>query len=290
MTPYESITATRPNSIDCKMRRKFLVASAALGLSACGGGDARTAGLDYTQLAWFEGTLVDVDTGAPVNGATVYIPYGNNSYSTTTGSDGKYNFKVAISDLSGLAIWVLKFFKDGYQPRFVTYNGPISGATTYQVNSNEGALTKLLPNEYTSISYARLLHIGDASFSGSANSQLQVSTVGPQASSAVFTWDPSMNGKFRSALVSLQMRGLQGTSLKGGLLALVDAQNNVVGNVFPLDFNTDSQGGYNLITFTVQLPSTVASGEVSVYAQSGGNGSGDRDDLEYTGISVHLLP
>ncbi len=277
-----------------KRRDLLLFASSSLALAACGGGggggaDARTTDLDYTKKAWFEGKLIDA-AGAGISGALVYIPYKGTVYLANTDGEGKYNLQVAISDFAGLSTWIVKFFKEGFLPKFLTFNEPMAGATIYGLRTEEGRLTKLQANEFSSLNFASLFHIGDDKFTGSINSQLQTSSIGSSNKSTVFPWTADLDGKFKSAEVSLKIRGLNGaTNTTKGFISLVGADNSTIGNSHILNYNSDSNGGYSDVVFSVALPKTIGVGALSVYHQTGGI-PGDIDDVEYTGISVRLVP
>jgi hypothetical protein len=266
-------------------------------LASCGGGgdpgvSAPAAapppppGPSSTQ-AQFKGTLVT--SAGPLAGAEVYLPVNGGQYSTTTDAAGNYSLIVPIADFANLGLIALRAYKDGYEPFFVTYAGPLTGGGTYTLAPGGNVMTQLAPNEFSSRNFAGLYHLGDNNFSGAANSQLQTSATGVSAGIVVFNWNPADNGKFHTARVSFLVRGLEGSILQTkGLVGLTDATGTQLGSSAVLDMDSDPNGGYSRLSFDFALPPNIAAGGIKFDIQTGAK-PGDYDDIEFTGISIQLI-
>jgi hypothetical protein len=152
-------------------------------LPACGGGGSdSSSGAESTAIpqgfARFSGTVND-NTGAPLSGADVRVPFGNTlGWAGTTDASGKYSFDARASDYGGVSPVAVVISKDGYRPRTIYYTNINSNAVYAFTSDASTSPAKLATNEVVPMNSAGLWHVGNDLYGGAVNSQLQTSSRG----------------------------------------------------------------------------------------------------------------
>lgn len=280
------------------MLRKSIVAGTICLLAGCGGGgggDNSSSGPPTppsstipASVAQFSGTLVNA-SAVGIGGVKVSIPTRTGAYSTTTDSLGRYTLPVNIADFASGGVLAVQAYKDGTLPETFYYKLPLQGGASYDLGPVPKEIKPLKPNEYTSENFVALIHLGDDKYSGAQNSQLQTSSLGEGWVSTIFSWNSADNGKFKTARVTMRIRGMQGNkNTTKGIVALLDSAGGYIGSPRSLDMASDESGGYTQFTFDFALPATVVSGPIKMAVKTGAE-PGDLDDIEYTAVSLQLL-
>jgi hypothetical protein len=238
-------------------------------------------------FARVSGTIKDTN-GQPIAGAAVQMPFGQNSFwGSDTDSKGKFEFDARASDFAGVSPVAVTVFKDRFLPVTYFFTSVDDGDLLEVAPSASNSPRPLASNEFVPTNAHRLWHVGDASFSGSANSQLQVATTGLSAAFPVTQWNASMRSQFRTATITFVARGIQTSSGNPNRIGLFVEGLNVTSYVAPGD--SDASGGFSSYTITVNLPTNFGDGRLMFAIISGAAGS-DADDWEIGQVLVRLNP
>lgn len=270
--------------------------SLSLALAACGGADdpGATPGAAQqpaTGFALIKGQLTDAN-GAAVGQAKVYMPFGRDqAWGADTDAEGRFTFQAKASDFAGVSPVALVIDKPGYRPRSL-YVQSVQAGATYQVPTGAAsAPVALAPGEYVPQGLYGLLHVGDDSFGGSANSQLQTRSRGRIVDFGVVTWTEDLKARYRQAVVEFAGRGIEGSQCTNQVgLAAFDPSAGVAIPRYANPGNSDSAGGFT--RFAVQLDVTAfpAGTPIRFVVISGQCPRGDLDDQEITDVVVRFIP
>ncbi|MGH7604299.1 MAG: carboxypeptidase-like regulatory domain-containing protein [Gemmatimonadaceae bacterium] len=271
-----------------KTRAHYL--SVALAALACSGAtdtsDSATG--PAAGFEQFKGTIND-DSGGPLGGASVTIPYGvGQSWGGTTDNTGAFKFEARASDYNNVSPVLMVVFKARYLPRTFVFTRVVDGGTETLVTDASTGPRALAANEFVPDGAQSLWHIGDASFDGSANSQLQVGTSGTGLGFPIINWDATLAQQFHSATIQFVARGIQ-TGLCPGNRVGVFAENSTVSTSVPPS-DSDPNGGFSGYHLIVPINNYPIGVRLMFGVQSGGCAAGDRDDWEFASVLVTLTP
>jgi hypothetical protein len=240
--------------------------------------------------ARLSGTM-ESSAGQAAAGVEVRLPFGlRRYYVTTTDSKGKFSLDFPVASFAGVSPVVVTTYAAGYRPAVFQYNG-FSGGESYALNaSGASALRPLAAGEFIpESSEGRLVHLGDASFGGEINSQLQTSTDGTFAVFKVATWTPTIAAAgYRNATIAFVARGMQSSRCPGNAVGF---DNGSVANftaVRPSD--SPSSGDFARYTIRVPLPPMSTGNSLRVFMTTSTCGSSDFDDFELGELLVSLVP
>lgn len=276
----------------------LLAALMTLLLAGCGG--TEDVG-DSSGPSWITQGQVLNTAGQPVSGATVAVLLNNARYATSTGADG--GFKLSIPRSADFPRYFAgSVSKEGLipQPLLFTYeNGQLfTSSTSFKLAVKTDA-DVVVQESYVPH------HLGDDSYGGAANSQLQVPT---QGLSYIVDLGirPDQVAAYRTLTVSVLMRGVQTDYVSGTfpnpVLKLCNSiflspavpGEELIGPNHQFIPSTDSAGGWTRLTFIYDLRrmGNVATTPVRLGIFSGRKGcfdtSGDADDFEFILITGRL--
>lgn len=262
-------------------------------LSACGG-DGSGSGSQTNQddlsrmgLARFSAQIKDA-SGAGVADAEVLLPVNQKIYGTKTGADGSYSFTAPVSEFSGINPVALIVNKAGYRPK-TYYYGTLKAGTSYTIDSaaQGNAIEKLAEGEFVPENGHLLWHLGDATFAGASNSQLQVATSGLYKGMKVTPVTSDMIAKYKRITLSFVARGIDTT--RGGTcknrvgVFQVDDGNNLTYSQEAVPDNGPSDGSFGTYSFTFNASNLKAGQTLYTFVNSGSCTNGDNgDDFEFT--------
>lgn len=257
--------------------------------AACSSSSTEPSQNDSTPIpsgfARFQGTIKDV-SGVVIQGAEVFVPFGQRqAWGGTTDSKGHYEFDARAADFAKVSPVAMIVFKDGYLPRAYYYTRVQEGATFNLTTDPSNAPRVLAANEFVPTNAYGLWHIGDDSYSGSANSQLQVATSGTSLGFPIVQWSTQLAQQYHSATVQLVARGVQSVQCPGNLFGVYAEGLPMTSAIRPSD--SDAGGGFSAYRFTVPLPS-ITPGVRLMFGVISGNCAADRDDFEITQVLVTL--
>lgn len=265
-----------------------------LGLTACGGGGDGDGGSPPAQqpatgFALVRGQLTD-STGAPLSAAQVYMPFGNNqAWGADTDGQGRFSFQARAADFAGVSPVALVINKAGYRPRTVFFASLQAGAS-YQVPTNaDSSPVALAAGEYVPQGLVGLVHVGDDSFSGSANSQLQTASRGRTADFAIVTWTAELKARYGQAVVEFVGRGIQGSicTTQAGLIAFNPTAGVAIAR-YQNPGNSDAGGSFTRFALRVSVADFPVGTPVR-FVVIAGQCANDLDDLELTDVVVRFV-
>jgi hypothetical protein len=266
-----------------------------LALAACGGADDPDSSPAATQqpatgFALVKGQLVDA-SGAALGQAKVYMPFGRDqAWGADTDAEGRFTFQARASDFAGVSPVALVIDKPGYRPRSL-YVRSVQAGSTYAVPTGAASAPAALgPGEYVPQGLFGLLHVGDDSFTGSANSQLQTRSRGRIVDFGVVTWSDDLKARYRQAIIEFAGRGLQGSTCTTQIgLAAFDPAAGVAIPRYTNPGDSDISGGFS--SFALRLDVTgFPVGTPIRFVVMAGQCSRDLDDLEITDVVVRFVP
>lgn len=269
-----------------------LACSLAVTLTACGGGGDGSTGSDELQpaagFAVVQGQLTD-SSGAPLAGAQVLAPFGNSqAWGSDTDAQGKFAFQARAADFTGVDPVAVVIHKSGYRPTTVYFGGIQQGAR-YVVPANASTSPRALAaGEYAAKGLIGLWHLGDDSFSGSANSRLQTGTRGRLADFEITTWTAEHKAAYSKAVVEFVGRGIQGLTCTTQFgLAAVGANIGAGIPRYANPGNSDVNGGFTRFALRLNVADFPVGAQVRMVAISG-NCASDLDDFEFTEAVVRF--
>jgi hypothetical protein len=240
------------------------------------------------------GTVSDKSTGQPIEAAFVDVPLtrsggsATQNFNTTSNAAGAYSLRFPKS------VPLPKFFtgnvnKTGYLPGTIFYS--FSGTSLTTDNGSENV--QLTPKTEADVVFAKALsvvHLGDGTFSGMPNSQLQVPKSGP-ALSDTFELSASQKQQYTKLSVTMYARGVESTSKN--YCDKIELRNLGTGTGAGAQTfqETDATGKFTSITHEFPLDQ-IAAGTVELVISAGPigacSGTGEIDDFEFVSIVGHL--
>jgi hypothetical protein len=242
-------------------------------------------------FARVSGTIKDA-SGVPISGASVLLPFGvNQAWGSETDSKGKFQFDAQASDFAGVSPVAVVVFKDRYMPMTYYYSSVDDGDHLDVTPSAADAPRQLASNEFVPTNAHRLWHVGDESFSGSSNSQLQMDTFGQSIACPVTQWNATMRAQFRTATITYVARGVDTNRTSSCANRVGVFMEGTSQTSYATPSNSDANGGFSSYTITVSLPATFGDGRLMFAYISGACTSGDNgDDQEFGSVLVKLNP
>lgn len=257
-------------------------------LTACGGGGGG-GGDTAAQSVTASGRVTESVKSTGVDKALVDIKLKTTNPFVNSGADGAYSLSLLKNELPTNFVGTVA--KAGYLPGtvFFKYVGGLLEPSS--AGSNNVAL--VLRDEGADVKFPvglTIVHVGDGTFEGTANSQFQVKESG-------LIWNDSFTPTalqiltYTKLTVTLFARGVETTGLTPYCNKIVLGDNFSGGNIIGGDRQpltaTASDGSFSQITHTFTLP-PVSSG-ASVYLQilSGkkcDNPASDNDDFEVVSV------
>ena len=266
-----------------------------LALAACGGADDPDASATATQqpasgFALIRGQLVD-SGGAALAQAKVYLPFGRDqAWGADTDAEGRFTFQARASDFAGVSPVALVIDKPGYRRRSLYLQSVQAGATYPVPTGAASAPVALVPGEYLPQGLYGLLHVGDDSFGGSANSQLQTRSRGRIVDFGVVTWSDDLKARYRQAIVEFAGRGLQGSQCTTQVgLAAFDPAAGVAIPRYANPGDSDAGGGFTRFGLRLDV-SGFSAGTPIRFVVVAGQCARDLDDLEITDVVIRFVP
>ncbi len=263
-------------------------------IAACGsgGGDTSTDGTAVVPPAvpsdTFRITCTVYETAnllpVPVDNALVLLNVKDTSYNATTGSDGKCVLEVPAAAVTGLTQVAVSVVKDGFEPaQFVC-------ETTTTACNKPVVLVRITPNTSLPENGDVVTHIGDGTFDGQINSQLQTDKVGSSADFTITDWGTKLlaNPGWTRATVVLDAKGWQTTVAPG-----CDNKIAIVGDVgSPSQAGGDSNSDGDWTpskNFEFDIAQVGRTGAPKLRITSGlcGTSTVDIDDFETNRIRVY---
>lgn len=231
--------------------------------------------------ARISGTIRDSD-GTSVPDASILIPFGDGlAYTVNTDGRGRFSMLVPAADFAGVSPVIVFAIKDGYRPLAAWYES-LEDGRSYNFNSTEvGGLTTLGPGEYVPAGLATLVHVGDDSYGGEINSQLQVVSRGISVGYKITTWTSELAATATSATVRFLARGVQADVCPLTQVALGS----------PLEYvpvflqKSAADGGFTGYTVTMNLPSIQVGMDIALFVASGWC-MNEYDDFEVAAVSI----
>lgn len=274
------------SSVSFRQAQKHLSVVLAAVLTACGGGgdsDNPTSSGELQPLSGYavlQGTLTD-STGAALSGATVSMPFGaGQAWAGNTDTQGRFAFQARASDYTSVSPVAMVIEKAGYRPSTV-YFSSINAGNRYAVPASPATSpSALAAGQFVPRDFAGLLHLGDASFSGAINSQLQTTTRGRFADFLIKTWTVQDKAQYSYATVEFVGRGVQGLTCRDQVgLASVGAD---IAAGIPRYLNpgsSDPNGGFSRFSLRLNVSDFRVGDTVRLVAISGACAN-DYDDFE----------
>lgn len=263
---------------------------ACLLLSGCGGGGGSNgttsslsdSGVDTSSIT-FEGQVVD-EFGAPYSGAEVSVPLGPVIYTEFTDDNGNYSLRVPANEVPDLV--VLSIWQVGRSPQVRTWADLAPGATA--VLTAPATLPQLGPGEKAFSEAVFVRHLGDDSFSGAENSQLQTQSIGTYWVNefTVSQVDIDQGNQF---IVSMLIRGVQGSICPQDQIGLwqFDEATQTQTNAIPFVQNlgdSDPNGGYSNALYAFNTSNFLPGRRTFLSINSGACSGSDFDDFEFVQV------
>jgi len=270
------------------------LASLLLGLSlvACGGGgdSGTTEQQPAAGYALVQGRLTDT-SGAALASAQVYMPFGSNqAWGVDTDAQGNFSFQARAADFANVNPVALVIHKAGFRPRTLYFAGIQAGARYEVPTDSSTAAAPLANGEYVPVGLVGLLHVGDDSFDGSVNSQLQTGSRGRMVDFEVLTWTAELKARYSTAVVEFVGRGVQGLvcTTQMGLAAFSPATGVGIPR-YMNPGNSDANGGFTRFALRLNVADFPAGPPVRFVAIAG-QCANDLDDLEIAEVVVRFEP
>jgi len=233
---------------------------------------------------WTTGGVITDTAGTPIENATVSVPLKDKVYSGNTNRTGEYTLTLPQTAMAPRFAGTLKI--SGFKSETLVCD--FSGDDLIC----SGTSPKMMPTTEADIVFPKgltVIHLGDDSYAGSANSQLQV-----RASGLIF--EDSFNltqaqlSKYRYLTVSMYARGVQTasthTSNEIALGTRSDFESGKVANTQSFA-ETAADGSFTPVSYRFDL-SSLSPGEIILRINSSKHSTGDYDDFEVTNITGKL--
>lgn len=215
----------------------------------------------------FTDELLD-ENGNPVEGALVSIWANDTKYTDITNSSGRYRIVIPQEYFPTSGQIAGSITKDGYRPKVMTYDSPLSDTTRYEIERPMIECPNcvlLIGNE------SALWHIGDDNYAGSVNSQFQKASDAPDVIGFNIGQTPSTS----QIRVVFLAKGIQDSDCR------IYYGNNSYYNLTP----SASNGDYSFYSYTFNTNQNAE----FIALVTAANSSGDKDDWEFVGLHVEAL-
>ena len=246
-----------------------------IAIAACGGGGE--SGIDGNPAFVTSGKWVD-QSGNPIAGATVAVQL-DKLYAVTTDASGGFELKIP-QDYAYPRYFAGSISKTGFLPSpiFFEFNGQS------QTSSAQGKSVSTRATTDADVVYASgigVTHLGDDSFAGSANSQLQIAASGTFWIDK-FVISPEQKAKYNQLCVSIVARGVQSSS-REDLISL--SKNGAPGTYLVSTLgDSDADGAYSQLSNCFSLSSFAAGDTIQLQINSGNKRGSDYDDFEFINV------
>ncbi|MDX2122912.1 MAG: carboxypeptidase-like regulatory domain-containing protein [Gemmatimonadota bacterium] len=230
--------------------------------------------------------------GQAVSGVSVRVPVRTGYYGATTNSQGKFEIIVPLTGLQNVSPVAVFAVKDGFRPYYAWYTELAEGASYIFSTPDDRPFTELDVGEFVPPGLVTLVHLGDGTYSGSANSQLQVDARGTDLAYHITTWTPELEAFATRVVVTFSARGIETTQPDGGcpgnaVVVITDA--GVYEWATPS--NSDPSGDFSGYALAYNLPSIQPGQDIYLRLISGAWADGDQgDDFEIAGVLVRFEP
>ena len=257
--------------------------SLTVAMTACGGGEG--SGVDGNPAFVTSGKWVD-GAGAPIAGALVQVEL-DKVYSTVTGGDGAFTLKTP-QNYGYPRYFAGSISKLGYLPTPIFFE---SNGTSFS-SSVQGKAVATRTSTEADVVFSTgigVTHLGDDSFSGGANSGLQL-----VASGLVwlekFALTGSQKQKYKTLCVQMLARGVQSISSKDYVSISLNGQPGTY-EVQQMS-DSDPAGSFSAQQYCFGITRFAADSIIQVQINSGNDDGrrSDRDDFEFTNVLGQLAP
>jgi hypothetical protein len=249
---------------------------------ACGGGSDDS--LDGEPIYFTEGRVTD-SASAPISGAEVSVVLDTRKFAATTDGNGIYRLKLP-QNFSYPSSFVGVVKKSGYLPNLLYFGS--SGGKPTTSSSTSFTLATATDADVVFEKGLFVTHLGDDSFGGSANSQLQVPASG-LAWFDKFAYTAAMKSKYRTLCLSMTARGVQSQSSNNDLIS-VSADGAPGTYAVQTLTDTDVAGGYSGLGNCFDVSRFLDGTPVQVQINSGTRNGSDYDDFEFINVVGKLMP
>ena len=214
--------------------------------------------------------------------------------SVNSGADGAYLLSLLKSELPTNFVGTVG--KAGYLPGTVFFKYVGGQLQPSAAGSNNVALVPLVQGaDVVFPAGLTIVHVGDGTFEGPANTQFQVPVSGLSWNDN-FTPTPLQIATYTKLRVTLFARGVETTGLTAYCNEIVLGDNLIGGNISggerqPLTA-TAVDGSFTQITFTFNLPTNTSGAPVHLQILSGkkcDNAASDNDDFEVVSVVGKLI-
>jgi hypothetical protein len=268
-------------------------------LVACGGGGGGGSGGGSTTSnsnpsVTASGQITDASNGNSVPGAQVDIPLKSTNPQVTSTGDGRYSLSLPQSGLPQFLAGTVN--KAHYLPGTVLFQYTNGQLQPLSADSNNVALVPIQDKDVVFFNGLSVTHLGDAAFTGVANSQLQAPVSGLIWSDS-FNLSAAQKMTYTSLKVTLYARGVE--SAAPGLFCDEIVLGNVVdtgtkkitGGISQPLSPSASDGSFTQITHTLSLSNLAADQVAHLQIISGkqcANPASDYDDFEIVTVVGEL--
>jgi hypothetical protein len=307
-----------PKHISKVLNKSALILAAAAVVAGCGGGGggggdggstSNTGGTPTsgggvstgtnpatgTQVWVTSGTVSDKSNAQPIENAFIDVPLNTSNFNTSSATDGTYTLAFPKS------VPLPRFFtgnvnKTGYLPGTIFYN--FENNQLIALNGSQNV--QLTPKTEQDVVFGKTLsvvHLGDGTFEGAANSQLQVPSSGAELKDSVsFTLTDAQRAQFTKLSITMLARGVQSASKSYCDQLVVRSLANgqpIPGGPAPQTLpETAADGSFTQIAPLEFSLSQLTAGPIELLISSGpiGNcgGTGEIDDFEFVSVVGHL--
>ncbi|ENX12240.1 hypothetical protein F895_03167 [Acinetobacter sp. CIP 64.2] len=193
---------------------KYSILSVLVGsllLVGCGGGGSNTEGRIDGAVWKTSGKIVD-EKGSPIANADISVRLGKVTYATKSHDDGTYNLETPKEyNYPSTFAGIIK--KDGYMPSTLLFSYS-NGALAKDVNSANPKLPLIRESDVIFFQGLDIIHLGDDSFQGSSNSQLQVPSQG-KVWLDTFKFTSNLKNKYDQICINMTARGINSQGNQG---------------------------------------------------------------------------
>lgn len=229
------------------------------------------------EKSWLiQGILLD-ENNQPIKNAKIAVTLDKIEYSTRSDSMGKYSLKTP-QDYAYPKYFSGVITAEGYKPSTLLL-GFSSNTLTVNNDSNSPKLQTLKETDVIFFNGLTIIHLGDDSFSGSSNSQFQVSAQG-------LTWKDSFNysaeqkNKYNQICITMTGKGIEASVTKSFI-----SLTNQSGKILKQNLvDSDSSGSYSSSQNCFALSDFSANDQISLNISSNNGGTG-YDDFEVINIT-----
>lgn len=238
---------------------------------------------DIDGDAWLVSGIVLGESNRAIKNAKISIVLDNVEYSTQSKDNGTYTLKLPQgynypAYFSGIVQ------AEGYKPKtlLLSYN---NDQLYIDEASNDPILKKLQEQDVIFFNGLKVIHLGDDSYNGAANSQFQVRSQGLSWTDS-FIYTEAQKSKYDEICISLMGRGIQSTSSVQKHNNKIYISKKGVSNtsVIQILSNSAESGEYTQIEHCFSLNSFSSNDAIAVTIESNA-GLLDYDDFEMINIT-----